>query len=153
MTLEDFLFLCGYFQVSVQHECAAVMLCKVEDSWWNPGWGVSSLDAPKPSRKIESVNRAFLFWYWQWLKKYFFRNKTLLFFKIESWNFQNPFEKEFRETSKSFNSIRQPIEKVKITIVWMRWVSWKLWGFMKFYIKQILKVSAFYLEKQKSRSL
>ena len=39
-----------------------------------------------------------------------FRNKTFLFFKIESWNFQNQFEKEFRETSQSFNSIRQPIE-------------------------------------------
>ena len=34
-----------------------------------------------------------------------------MFFKIESWNFQNQFEKEFRETSQSFNSIRQPIEK------------------------------------------
>ena len=66
---------------------------------------------PKPSRKIESVNKAFLFWYWKLLKKYFFRNKTFLFFKIESWNFQNQFEKEFRETSQSFNSIRQPIEK------------------------------------------
>ena len=39
-----------------------------------------------------------------WLKKYFFRNKTFLFFKIESWNFQNLFEIEFRETSQNFNS-------------------------------------------------
>ena len=37
--------------------------------------------------------------------------KTFLFFKIECWHFQNQFEKEFRETSQSFNSIRQPIEK------------------------------------------
>ena len=52
---------------------------------------------------------------------YFFRNKTFLFFKIESWNFQHLFEKEFCETSQNFNSIRQPIEKMKITIVWMSW--------------------------------
>ena len=34
----------------------------------------------------------------------FFRNKTFLFFKIESWNFQQLFEIEFRETSHNFNS-------------------------------------------------
>ena len=53
----------------------------------------------------------------------FFRYKTFLFFKIENWNFQNQFEKEFCETSQSFNSIRQPIEKMKITIVWISWMS------------------------------
>ena len=31
---------------------------------------------PKPSLKIESVKKAFLFWYWQRLKNFFFRNKT-----------------------------------------------------------------------------
>ena len=30
---------------------------------------------------------------------YIFRNNTFLFFKIENWNFQHLFEKEFRETS------------------------------------------------------
>ena len=45
------------------------------------------------------------------LKKFFFRNKTFLFFKIESWNFQVQFEIEFRETLQNFNSIRQPIKK------------------------------------------
>ena len=64
---------------------------------------------PKPSLKIGLVNKAFLFWYWQRLKFFFLRNRTFLFFKIESWNFQNKFEKEFRETSQNFNSIRQPI--------------------------------------------
>jgi hypothetical protein len=39
-----------------------------------------------------------------WLKKYFFRNKTFLFFKIKSWNFQHLFEMEFCETSQNFNS-------------------------------------------------
>ena len=64
-------------------------------------------------------------------KKYFFRNKTFLFFKIESWNFQHLFEKEFRETSQNFNSIRQPIEKMKITIVWISWMSWNFVRFHK----------------------
>ena len=52
-----------------------------------------------------------MFWYWLGPKNIFFRSKTFLFFKIESWNFQNRFEKEFRKTSQSFNSIRQHIEK------------------------------------------
>ena len=55
-----------------------------------------------------------------------FRNKTFLFFKIESWNFQQLFEKEFH-----FNSIRQQIEKMKITIVWMSWMSWNFVRFHK----------------------
>ena len=63
--------------------------------------------------KIETVNKAFLFWNWQRLKKIFFRNKTLLFFKMESWNFQVQFEIEFRETLQNFNSIRQPIKNNK----------------------------------------
>ena len=79
----------------------------------------------KPSRKIESVNKAFLFWYWQWLKKCFFRNKTF-FFKIEGWNFQHLFENAFRETSQSFNSIRESMEKIKRAIVRMSWMSWNL---------------------------
>ena len=39
-------------------------------------------------------------------KKIFFRNKTFLFFKIESWNFQVHFEIEFHETLQNFSSIR-----------------------------------------------
>ena len=38
-------------------------------------------------------------------------------------------------------------QKMKIKIVWM---SWKLGGFTKFFFKQMLKVSALYLEKQES---
>ena len=33
-------------------------------------------------------------------------------------------EKQFRETSQNFNSIKQPIGKLEITIVWMSWMSW-----------------------------
>ena len=64
------------------------------------------------------------------LNHIFFRNKTFLFFKIESWNFQHLFEKEFCETSQNFNSIRQRIEKVEIKIVWMSWMSW---NFVRFH--------------------
>ena len=63
-----------------------------------------TLGQSKTFWKIESVNKAFLFWYWQRLKKIFFRNKTFLFFKIESWNFQVQFEIKIRETSQNFNS-------------------------------------------------
>ena len=99
----------------------------------------------KPSLKIRIASAIF----WDYLgmcrdygqKNILFRNKTFLFFKIESWNFQHLFEIEFHETSQNFNSIRQLIEKMKITI---------LWGFTKFFYKQMLKVSAFYLEQQKS---
>ena len=59
---------------------------------------------PKPSLKIGSVNKTFLFWYWQ-QPKFFFRDKSFLFFKIESWNFQNLSEKEIHETSENFNPL------------------------------------------------
>ena len=50
-----------------------------------------------------------------WLKKYsFFRNKTFFVFQYRKLNL---FEKEFRETSQKFNSIKQLIEKMKITTV------------------------------------
>ena len=73
----------------------------------------------KTFQKIESVNKAFLFWYWQWPPNFFFRNKTFLFFKIESWNFQVHFEIEFHETLQNFSSIRQLIKNMKIKIVWI----------------------------------
>ena len=74
---------------------------------------------PKPSLKIGTANAIC----WNSLGLFrdyglnyiFFRNKTI-FFKIESFNFQHLFEKEFRETSQNFNSIRQRIEKMKIKI-------------------------------------
>ena len=90
-------------------------------------WTVSTLD----QNLLENwVSKQSFFFYWQRPKKIFFRNKTFLFFKIESWNFQNLFEKEFRETSQNFNSIRQPIEKMKITIFWISWMSW---NFVRFH--------------------
>ena len=70
------------------------------------------------------------------LNHIFFRNKTFLCFKIEGWNFQHLFE--------NFNSITQLIEKTEITN------SLKKLNELKLVLKQILKVSAFYLETQKS---
>jgi hypothetical protein len=54
------------------------------------------------------------------------------------------FEKEFREESQSFNSIRQLIEKMKITIVWRSWMNFERFHEIWF------QTDAFYLEKQKS---
>ena len=71
-------------------------------SWSTAFWRYHQ---PKPSLKIGSVNKAFLFWCWQQTKEYLFRNKTFLFFKIESWNFPHLFDKEFCETSQNLNSI------------------------------------------------
>ena len=79
---------------------------------------------PNPSLKIESLNKAFLFRYWELFKKYFLRNKTFLFFKIKSRNFQHLFETEFCETSQKFDWIKQPIETIEIDFVWMSWMSW-----------------------------
>ena len=113
-------------------------------------WRVSS----KPSLKIGTVNA--ICWNSLGLLRdhglnyIFFRNQTFLFFNIETWNFQHLFEKEFRETSESFNSIRQRIEKMEIKNIWIRWMSWNFVRFFtNFFFKQMLKVSAFYLAKTK----
>jgi hypothetical protein len=59
------------------------------------------------------------------LKRYFFsRNKTFLFFKIESWNFQYLFEIEFRETSQNFNSFCSFRQLLFSFFLWVVWLSW-----------------------------
>ena len=100
----------------------------------------------KPSLKIGSVNKAFLFWYWLQLK-FFFRDKTFLYFKLESWNFQHLFKNKFCKTSQNFNSFLQTI-----LFPFFPLVVWLSWNFVikKFVFKQILTISAFYLVKQKS---
>ena len=53
-----------------------------------------------------------------------FCNKTFLFFKIESWNFQHLFKKEFCETSQnvnSFSSFRQFLFPCFLSVVWLSW--------------------------------
>ena len=85
------------------------------------------------------------------LKNIFFRNKTFLFFKIESWNFQVQFEIKIREISQNFNSFSL-FRQLLLSSFFYRLSDWVeiLQGFMKFNFKLNLKVSAFYLEKQKS---
>ena len=92
-----------------------------------------------------------MLWYWQRLKKYFFRNNTFLFFKIESQNFQHLFEIEFCETSQNFNSFSL-FRQLLFSSFFYQLSDWAeiLEGFMKFNFKMNVKVSAFYLEKQKS---
>ena len=55
------------------------------------------------------------------VKKKIFRNKTFLFLKIESWDFQHLFEKEFCETSQNFNSFRQLLFSFFLSVVWLTW--------------------------------
>ena len=67
------------------------------------------------------------------LKKYFFRDKTFLFFKIESWNFQVQFEIKIRETSQNFNSFSLFIQLL-FSFFFSGLSDWveTLWYFMKF---------------------
>ena len=62
----------------------------------------------RPSLKIRTASAIFLInlgiFRDYGLKTTFFRNKTFLFFKIESWKIQHLFENEFHETSQSFNT-------------------------------------------------
>ena len=56
-----------------------------------------------------------------WLRSYFFRNKTFLFFKRESWNFQCLFVLEFRETSQNLSSF---ILYRQLLFWFFLWVLW-----------------------------
>ena len=58
----------------------------------------------------------------------FYRNKTFLFFKIESWNFQHLFEKKIREALKNFNSFRQ-------FLFFNVWLSWNFVRIRNFFFK------------------
>ena len=49
-------------------------------------------------------------WY-IWYTSYFFRNKTFLFVKTESWNFQHLFNLGFCESLQNFNPFRQHFSK------------------------------------------
>ena len=49
------------------------------------------------------------------------------------------------------NKIYETMDRKNGNNDWMKWSEWVeiLWVFMKFFFRQMLKVSAFYLEKQK----
>ena len=101
-------FLCGMVMMKLWQKKLYWRLLK------KPKVGVTMSQA-KPSLKIETGNticwNSFSIFRDYGLNHISFRNKTFLSFKIESWSFQHLYEKEFHETSKNFNSIRQRIEK------------------------------------------
>ena len=107
----------------------------------------------KPSGKLSQWSAIF----WNYLgmfreygqKNNYFRNKTFLFFKIESWNFQHLFENEFRETSQSFNSSALSDNcYLRYSLVCL--IEFEFCEVSKKNFQQMLRVSASYLEKQKS---
>ena len=51
---------------------------------------------------------------------FFFRNKTFLFVKIESWNFQHLIDLGFRETSQNFSSFGQLLFFGAHVIIWVQ---------------------------------
>ena len=73
------------------------------------------LDVKEKNRAIYTRRVKIYYGIW-WLKKelsmvhgtlqFFFRNKTFLFVKIESWNFQQLFDLGFRETLQNLSSFR-----------------------------------------------
>ena len=73
-----------------------------------------------------------------------------MFFKIDSWNFQYLSEIGFHECPQNFNlfsSFRQLLFSFFLPVVWL---SWNFVRFLVIPFHLIFKVSAFYLEKQKS---
>ena len=97
----------------------------------------------KPSLNIRTASA--IFWIYlgifrdSGLKNIFLRNKTFLFIKIESWNFQHLFELLTHSENCYFHFFYRLSDWIKI-----------LWGFTQLFCKEMLKVSAFYLEKHKS---
>ena len=75
-----------------------------------------------------------------WLKKQlsmvhvtlqiFFRNKTFLFVKIESWNFQQLFDIQFWETLQNFSSFRL---RFRWHFLWVIRAVWMSWNFVRFH--------------------
>ena len=108
---------------------------------------------PKPLLKIRTVNKSGCFDIKASsllaLSHIFFRNKTF-FFKIESWNCQHLFKKNFVKPHKiSSQSENRWKNENKSCLNELKFHEISR-NFTKFFFKQLLKVSAFYLEKQKS---
>ena len=102
----------------------------------------------KPSLKIRTANTIFLISIGIF-RDYGLKKKTFLFFKIENWKFQHLFRIEFREISQNLYSIWQLIIEGNNCRNELNELTF-LRGFTKFYSKQMLKLSVFHLEKQKS---
>ena len=76
---------------------------------------ITQCSCRKPSLKIWTANSICWNSLGLQVRSYFFRNKTFLFFKIESWNFQDLFEREFK--------VIQLIQIISffLSIVWLSW--------------------------------
>ena len=96
----------------------------------NLHWKLGQLTLPFGSNHLSSI----------------LKNKTFLFFKIESWNFLHLFEIKSCETSQNFNSFSW-FRQLLFSFFYPSsdWVE-ILWGFTKLFLKKILKDSVFYLK-------
>ena len=82
--------------------------------------------------------------------QFFFRNKTFLFVKIESWNFQHLFDFRFCETMQNVSLIRQTFRQHSLMGIKIAQIRWNLVRFHAFINQRDAKISDFYLDKQKS---
>ena len=103
-------------QHSLQHTSKKPKYLGPNEAGSNDSAVTKRMGLSKPSLKIGSVNKAFLVWCWQRLRKYFL---GILFFKIESWNFQYLFKKELRETSRKGNFFSLRLWSVNLWIQFM----------------------------------
>ena len=110
-------------------------------------------DTPKPSLKIKTASTIF----WDYLgmfrdygQKYFFMNKTFCFSRQKAETFSICLKMNFVKLHKVSTYSAHSDNCYLHFFFWLfDWVE-ILWGFTKLTFKQILKVSASYLEKQKS---
>ena len=83
------------------------------------------------------------------LNHIFFRNKTFLFLKIESWNFQHLFEKEFCETSQDFNSFTSFIQFLYLFFLSVVWLIWNFVRFHEILFQRYAEILSFLSWKKK----
>ena len=86
---------------------------------------------------IQRVKRKYgIFWPkkknypWYMVHFIFFRNRTFLFVKIESLNFQHLFDLGFCEILQTFSSFRQTF---RWHFLWEVKVTWMSWNFVRFH--------------------
>ena len=97
----------------------------------------ASKEKSKPSLKIGSVSKAFLFWYWQRLKNFFFLGIYFFCFSRErAETFSICLKKNFMKPHKISTQSDNRLKKWKLTIVWISWMSW---NFVRFHEIQFQK--------------
>ena len=99
------------YYVVVYQQAQSLRPCITSDKMFTTSY-------PKPSLKIGSVKKSFFcFNIDNGLKYLFLGSKLFCFSRQKVEIFSISLKKELCETSQNFNSIRHPIEKMKITIV------------------------------------